>query len=140
MTVAVNQFYLFKPKTGVRTGLLENINVNTGFALSNYVTTTEDQLFKQQMWQDLKTGAKNNISLSTNTTLAKFFTFSLSANADNVLTTKTLEKSFNPVTNGIDNVYNNGIAAYSTFSTSASLQTILYGQKNFGKKKQKYIV
>ena len=134
MTVAVNQFYLFKPKTGVRTGLLENINVNTGFALSNYVTTTEDQLFKQQMWQDLKTGAKNNISLSTNTTLAKFFTFSLSANADNVLTTKTLEKSFNPVTNGIDNVYNNGIAAYSTFSTSASLQTILYGQKNFGKK------
>ena len=134
MTVAVNQFYLFKPKTGVRTGLLENINVNTGFALSNYVTTTEDQLFKQQMWQDLKTGAKNNISLSTNTTLAKFFTFSLSANADNVLTTKTLEKSFNPITNVIDNVYNNGIAAYSTFSTSASLQTILYGQKNFGKK------
>ena len=134
MTVAVNQFYLFKPKTGVRTGLLENINVNTGFALSNYVTTTEDQLFKQQMWQDLKTGAKNNISLSTNTTLAKFFTFSLSANADNVLTTKTLEKSFNPVTNVIDNVYNNGIAAYSTFSTSASMQTILYGQKNFGKK------
>ncbi len=134
MTVAVNQFYLFKPKTGVRTGLLENINVNTGFALSNYVTTTEDQLFKQQMWQDLKTGAKNNISLSTNTTLAKFFTFSLSANADNVLTTKTLEKSFNPVTNVIDNVYNNGIAAYSTFSTSVSLQTILYGQKNFGKK------
>ena len=134
MTVAVNQFYLFKPKTGVRTGLLENINVNTGFALSNYVTTTEDQLFKQQMWQDLKTGAKNNISLSTNTTLAKFFTFSLSANADNVLTTKTLEKSFNPVTNVIDNVYNNGIAAYSTFSTNASLQTILYGQKNFGKK------
>ena len=134
MTVAVNQFYLFKPKTGVRTGLLENINVNTGFALSNYVTTTEDQLFKQQMWQDLKTRAKNNISLSTNTTLAKFFTFSLSANADNVLTTKTLEKSFNPVTNVIDNVYNNGIAAYSTFSTNASLQTILYGQKNFGKK------
>ena len=138
MTVAVNQFYLFKPKTGVRTGLLENINVNTGFALSNYVTTTEDQLFKQQMWQDLKTGAKNNISLSTNTTLAKFFTFSLSANADNVLTTKTLEKSFNPVTNVIDNVYNNGIAAYSTFSTSASLQTILYGQKNFGKKLMKH--
>ncbi len=134
MTVAVNQFYLFKPKTGVRTGLLENINVNTGFALSNYVTTTEDQLFKKQMWQDLKTGAKNNISLSTNTTLAKYFTFSLSANADNVLTTKTLEKSFNPVTNKIDNVYNNGIAAYSTFSTSASLQTVLYGQKNFGKK------
>lgn len=72
MTVAINQFYLFKPKTGVRTGLLENINVNTGLALSNYVTTTEDKLFKKEMWDELKTGAKNNISISTNTTLAKF--------------------------------------------------------------------
>jgi len=133
MTIAVNQFYLFKPKTGVRTGLLENINVNTGFALSNYVTTTEDEIFKQQMWQDLKTGAKNNISLSTNTTVAKYFTFTLAANADNVLTTKTLEKSYNPLTNLVEDKYRSNIAGYSTFSTSASLQTVLYGQKNFSK-------
>ncbi|WP_379968772.1 putative LPS assembly protein LptD [Epilithonimonas sp. UC225_85] len=133
MTVAINQFYLFKPKTGVRTGLLENINVNTGLALSNYVTTTEDQLFKKQMWEDLKTGAKNNISLSTNTTLAKYFTFSLSANIDNVLTTKTLDRSYNPLTNLVEDNYKNGIAGYSTFSASTSLQTVLYGQKNFSK-------
>lgn len=134
MTVAINQFYLFKPKTGVRTGLLENINVNTGFALSNYVTTTEDDVFKSQMWKDMKTGAKNNIALSTNTTLAKYFTFSLSANVDNVLTTKILEKSYNPITNQVDNNFQNKVSGYSTFSTSASLQTILYGQKNFGKR------
>jgi len=133
MTIAVNQFYLFKPKTGVRTGLLENINVNTGFALSNYVTTTEDEIFKQQMWKDMKTGAKNNISLSTNTTVAKYFTFTLAANADNVLTTKTLEKSYNPLTNLVENNFKNNIAGYTTFSTSASLQTVLYGQKNFSK-------
>lgn len=133
MTVAINQFYLFKPKTGVRTGLLENINVNTGLALSNYVTTTEDQLFKKGMWDDLKTGAKNNISLSTNTTLAKYFTFSLAANADNVLTTKTLERSYNPLTNLVEDNFKKGVAGYTTFSTSASLQTVLYGQKNFSK-------
>lgn len=133
MTVAVNQFYLFKPKTGVRTGLLENINVNTGFALSNYVTTTEDEVFSGQMWKDMKTGAKNNIALTTNTTLAKFFTFSLSANIDNVLTTKTLEKNYNPIRNVVEDNFKNTVAAYSTFSTSASLQTVLYGQKNFGK-------
>ncbi len=133
MTVAVNQFYLFKPKTGVRTGLLENINVNTGFALSNYVTTTEDEVFSEQMWKDMKTGAKNNIALTTNTTLAKFFTFSLSANIDNVLTTKTLEKNYNPIRNVVEDNFKNTVAAYSTFSTSASLQTVLYGQKNFGK-------
>lgn len=133
MTVAINQFYLFKPKTGVRTGLLENINVNTGLALSNYVTTTEDQLFKKGMWDNLKTGAKNNISLSTNTTLAKYFTFTLAANADNVLTTKTLERSYNPLTNLVEDNFKKGVAGYTTFSTSASLQTVLYGQKNFSK-------
>ena len=133
MTIAVNQFYLFKPKTGVRTGLLENINVNTGFALSNYVTTTEDEVFKQQMWKDMKTGAKNNISISTNTTVAKYFTFTLSANADNVLTTKILDKSYNPLTNLVEDNYTNKVAGFSTFSTSASLQTVLYGQKNFSK-------
>ncbi|KFC18548.1 putative LPS assembly protein LptD [Epilithonimonas lactis] len=133
MTVAINQFYLFKPKTGVRTGLLENINVNTGLALSNYVSTTEDKLFKKEMWDELKTGVKNNISMSTNTTLAKYFTFTLAANADNVLTTKTLERSYNPLTNVVDDNFKKGIAGYTTFSTSASLQTVLYGQKNFSK-------
>lgn len=133
MTVAINQFYLFKPKTGVRTGLLENINVNTGLAFSNYVTTTEDQLFKKGMWEDLKTGAKNNISMSTNTTVAKYFTFTIAANADNVITTKTLEKKYNPITNVVEDNFINGIAAYSTFSASTSLQTVLYGQKNFSK-------
>ena len=133
MTVAINQFYLFKPKTGVRTGLLENINVNTGLAFSNYVTTTEDQLFKKGMWDNLKTGAKNNISLSTNTTLAKYFTFTIAANADNVITTKTLDKKYNPLTNLVEDNFVNGIAGYSTFSASTSLQTVLYGQKNFSK-------
>ena len=133
MTVAINQFYLFKPRTGVRTGLLENINVNTGLALSNYVNTTEDKLFKKEMWDELKTGVKNNISMSTNTTVAKYFTFSLAANADNVLTTKTLERSYNPIVNQVEGKFNKGIAGYTTFSTSASLQTVLYGQKNFSK-------
>ncbi|MCG2792480.1 MAG: LPS-assembly protein LptD [Weeksellaceae bacterium] len=133
MTVAINQFYLFKPKTGVRTGLLENINVNTGLALSNYVTTTEEELFKKGMWDNMKTGAKNNISMSTNTTVAKYFTFTIAANADNVLTTKTLEKKYNPLTNLVENNFINGIAGYSTFSASTSLQTVLYGQKNFSK-------
>ena len=37
LNVAVNQFYIFKPKTGIRQGLFENITVNTGLNLNNYV-------------------------------------------------------------------------------------------------------
>lgn len=133
LNVAINQFYLFKPKTGVRQGLLENITVNTGFNFNNYVQTNEDELFTQAMFDKLQTGLRNNISLGTNTTIAKYFTFSVSANIDNALTTKTLSRFYNPITNTVDNIYNKKIAGYSSFSTSASLQTVLYGMLNFKK-------
>ncbi len=132
VTVAVNQFYLFKPKSGgVREGLLYNLTVNTGLNFSNYVTAYQDEMFKKEMWDKLQTGLQNNLALATNTTIAKFFTFSLSANANNVGTTKTLTRTYNPVSNEIEDVYNKKLAGFSTFTTSASLQTTLYGFLNF---------
>ena len=133
LNVAINQFYLLKPKTGIRQGLLENITVNTGLNLNNFVQTTEDELFKKEMFDKMQTGLKNNIGLGTNTTIAKYFTFSLSANIDNALTTKTLTRKYNPLTNNVDDILNKKIAGYSSFSTSASLQTVLYGMLNFKK-------
>ncbi|HCN49347.1 MAG TPA: LPS-assembly protein LptD [Chryseobacterium sp.] len=133
MNVAVNQFYLFKSKTGVRSGLLENITVNTGFNLTNFVNTQENELFKKEMWDKMQTGLKNNIALATNTTLAKYFTFSLSANIDNALTTKTLNRYYDPVKAVTVDDVNKKFAGYSTFSATASIQTILYGQMQFKK-------
>lgn len=133
MNVAINQFYLFGSKTGVRSGLLENITVNTGLNLTNFVSTGEGELFTKAMWDKLQTGVKNNIALGTNTTIAKYFTFSLGANIDNALTTKTLTKYYDPVINKDVEQINKKIAGYSTFSTTASLQTMLYGMLNFKK-------
>nr|WP_314493601.1 putative LPS assembly protein LptD [uncultured Chryseobacterium sp.] len=133
MNVAINQFYLFGSKTGVRSGLLENITVNTGLNLTNFVSTQEGELFTKAMWDKLQTGVKNNITLGTNTTIAKYFTFSLGANIDNALTTKTLTKFYDPIQNKVVDQVNKKIAAYSTFSTTASIQTQLYGQANFKK-------
>lgn len=135
LNVSTNQFYLFKPKTGIRTGMLENITVNTGLQFSNYVSGVKnDDLFTKTMWDNMQTGAKNNIALATNTTVAKFFTFSLGANIDNVATTKTISKNYNPVTNTLETNLNKNLTGYSTFSTSASLQTVLYGMLKFGEK------
>lgn len=133
LNVAINQFYLFKPKTGTRQGLLENITVSTGLNFNNYVQTNEGELFTQAMWDKLQTGLKNNIALGTNSTIAKYFTFSLSANIDNALTTKALNRFYNPVTNIVEDTFTKKIAGYSSFSTSASLQTVLYGMLNFKK-------
>lgn len=134
MNVSINQFYLFKPRNGgLRQGLLENITVNTGLNFNNYVNTTEGELFTQAMWDKMQTGLRNNITLGTNTTIAKYFTFSLSGNIDNALTTKTLTRAYNPLTNVVEDNFNKKIAGYSTFSTSASLQTVLYGMLKFKK-------
>ena len=133
MNVAVNQFYLFKSKTGVRQGLIENITVNTGFNLTNYVSTGEGELFTKAMWDKLQTGLKNNITLGTNTTVAKYFTFSLTANIDNALTTKTLTRYYDPLQNVVIDQVNKNIAGYSIFSTTASIQTTLYGMLKFKK-------
>jgi len=133
MNVAINQFYLFKSKTGVRTGLLENITVNTGLNLSNFVSMEEGGLFTNEMWDKMQTGLKNNIALGTNTTFAKYFTFSLGATIDNALTTKTLTKFYDPIQNVEVDQINKKIAGYSIFSTTASVQTQLYGQANFKK-------
>lgn len=131
LNVAINQFYLFKPKTGIRQGLLENITVNTGLNFNNYVQTNENELFTGAMWDKMQTGLKNNIVLGTNTTIAKYFTFSLNANVDNALTTKSLSRAYNPVTNNVEDTFNKKITGYSSFSTGASLQTVLYGMLNF---------
>ncbi|KIC65024.1 putative LPS assembly protein LptD [Chryseobacterium taiwanense] len=133
MNVAVNQFYLFKSKTGMRSGLLENITVNTSLNLNNYVQTDSGELFKKEMWDKMETGVKNNITLGTNTTFAKYFTFSLGANIDNALTTKTLTRYYDPIENEVVDQINKKVAGFSTFSTTASIQTTLYGQANFKK-------
>ncbi|MDR2207085.1 MAG: LPS-assembly protein LptD [Flavobacteriaceae bacterium] len=134
MNVAINQFYLFKPKNGgTREGLLQNITVNTGLNLNNYVTTTESEIFTKAMWDKMQTGLKNDISIGTNTPIAKYFTFSISGTVNNALTTKTLTRFYNPISNRTEDVLNKKIAGYSTFSTSVSLQTTLYGMLKFKK-------
>ncbi len=134
LNVAINQFYLFKPKSGgMRQGLLENITINTGVNLTNTIKGNDQDLFGDSFLDKMQTGLKNNIALGTNTTIAKYFTFSLSANVNNALTTKTLSRNYNPITNSVQDIYNKKIAGYSTFSTSASMQTTLYGMLKFNK-------
>ena len=107
--------------------------MNTNLSFTNYVNAKQDELFTKAMFDKMQTGLQNTIGLTTNTPLFKYFTFSLSANVNNVMTTKTLDRNYNPVTDKIDNNYKKNISGFSTFTTSASLQTVLYGMLKFNK-------
>lgn len=133
VNVAVSQFYLFSPKTGVRKGLLENININTGLNFNNYVSLNEKEMFTPTMWEKMQTGLQNNIAIQTNASLAKYFTLSLALPIENALTTKTISKNYNASTNQVETIANRKLAGYSIFGISGSLQTTLYGTKIFSK-------
>ncbi|NAW52047.1 LPS-assembly protein LptD [Elizabethkingia argentiflava] len=133
LMVSVNQFYLFKSKTGARSGLLENIYVNTGLSFTNSVNAQQEELFTKAMYDKMQTGIQNTIQISTNTSLFKYFTFTLSADAKNVLTTKTLQRSYDPIKNTLEDHEQKNISGFSTFSTAASIQTVLYGMMTFNK-------
>ncbi len=128
-----NQFYLFKPKSGVREGLLENINVMTSIKGINRIITKEEELFKNDMFKKIQSAVQNDISINTNTNLFKYFTFSVSANVNNVASNKTAYKTYDFVQGKLLSEQRNQLAGFSTFSTAASLQTILYGMLKFGK-------
>ncbi|MBB1542670.1 MAG: LPS-assembly protein LptD [Flavobacteriaceae bacterium] len=133
LTASVNQFYLFKAKDGVRKGLIENITVNTKFDFRNEINAQQNEMFTNAMWDKMKSGARNVSTFSTTTTFLRYFNLSLSASADNVLTNKTIRKNYNSATNAVETTDVKGITGFSTFNTSASVQTTLYGMLKFGK-------
>jgi len=81
----------------------------------------------------MKSGARNVSTFSTTTTFLRYFNLSLSASADNVLTNRTIRKNYNSATNAVETTDVKGITGFSTFNTSASVQTTLYGMLKFGK-------
>lgn len=81
------------------------------------------------MWDKLQTGLKNNIALGTNTTIAKYFTFSLGANIDNALTTKTVRKYYDPIANKAITATDKGVAGYSTFRLRRVFRLLYTGRQ-----------
>ncbi|NHW60293.1 hypothetical protein HA378_34545, partial [Escherichia coli] len=77
-----------------------------------YVNTTQKQAFTKDMWSNMQTGVRVPVALTTNTSVMKYFTLSLGANFNNVLTTKTLNKSYDPISNTTVSNYKSNIAGY----------------------------
>ncbi len=134
VNLAMTQIYIVPDKDGSRTGLWENLTLNTNVNLSNSAQVLQKDLFTNTMWKDMKTGLKNDISLATNSTIAKFFTLSLTSNINNGLTTKQLYRYYDGATKKVVDTYQNKITGFTSFGLGASLQTILYGMLKFNAK------
>lgn len=132
LSLNMNQIYPFAPKAGVKKGLLQNLGVSYRLNLENRIKTTEEDLFTSKMFDDSKNGAKHDVSLSTGTTIFKYFPINFSTNYNEVWYLKTQKKYWDKAQNKEITEEISGFDSYRTFNTGASLQTTLYGTKIFG--------
>lgn len=135
----MDRIYPFAPKFGSQKNALQKMGLNYALKADNRMTTTDDEFFTSKMFDEAKSGIQQDVSLSTNVKLMKYFTLSPNANYKEVWYFKSIEKTYDQeeqvaVTDTI-----NGFTAFREYSAGASISTSLYGMFNFKGKNLKAI-
>ncbi len=127
----VDRIFPFAPKTGVKKGIIQNINVNYSLRADNRFTTTDSLFFTQEMFRNAETGIQHSIPISTNFKLFKYLSTSLNANYTESWVFKTIDQSFDEETREVVRDTVNGFDSFRTYNVGASLGTTIYGTFNF---------
>jgi len=140
VTTSVSRIFPFAPKTGVKKGIIDNINFQYDFTGDNRVNTVDSLFFKKEMFDNALVGARHRIPISTNFKILKYLSASLSSTYQETWTLKTFNKAYDETANdGIGSVVTDtipGFDSYRTYNFSTSLGTTVYGTYNFGKEKK----
>jgi hypothetical protein len=132
----VSRIFPFAPKTGVKKGIIQNINLQYSVAGQNQIQTTDSLFFKKEMFEDAKIGLRHSIPISTNFKILDYISASASTSYQETWLFKTFEKSYDEETQLEVNDTINGFDAYRTYNFSTSLGTTIYGMFNFGEDKK----
>jgi lipopolysaccharide assembly outer membrane protein LptD (OstA) len=131
----MERIFPFAPKTGTKKGFIQNINFQYSTRGESRIITTEEKLFKKEMFEDARAGIIHNIPISTNFKILKHLSISTSANYKEIWTPETVNWSDYSIQNGIENSAVKdtlkGFDAFREYNYSASLGTTIYGTFNF---------
>ncbi len=133
----MERIFPFAPKEGGKKGILQNINFQYTGKLENRIITTEENLFKEDMYENARSGMIHNIPLSTNFKLLKHLSISLGSNYKEVWTPRTIK--YNDYNNESQLVIKDTIQefdAFRTYNLNSSIGTTIYGTFNFGNDKK----
>ncbi len=136
VTTSVSRVFPFAPKTGVKKGIIDNINFQYDFTGDNRISTVDSLFFKKEMFKNALVGARHRIPISTNFKILKYLSASMGTTYQETWTLKTFDKSYDETneTVAVDTI--SGFDSYRTYNFSASLGTTIYGTFNFGKDKK----
>ena len=132
----MERVFPFGKKDGPKKGIIQNINFQLTTLAENRINTTEEKLFKKEMFKDAAAGVRHNIPISTNFKVAKYFSISAGGNYQEIWTPYTIK--YNDYSNGIEASKDTirKFDAFRTYNYSASAGTTLYGIVNFKKGKK----
>lgn len=133
LQASMSRIYPFKPKTGVKKGIIENINFQYSLQAQNRFNTTDSLFFKPEMFESAVFGAQHSIPINTNFKLFNYLSVSAGTSYRETWVFKTFEKSYNPQLQEVvvDTVH--GFEAYRTYNFHSSIGTTIYGLFTFGK-------
>ncbi len=131
ITASVSRIFPFAPKTGVKKGIVQNINFQYDVTAQNRMVTTDSLFFKSEMFENAQTGARHTIPISTNFKIFKYLSASAGTTFQETWLLKTSQRRFDLETNQVVRDTVSGFDSYRTYNFSTSLGTTVYGTFNF---------
>lgn len=140
VTTSVSRIFPFAPKTGVKEGIIDNINFQYDFAGDNKINTVDSLFFKKEMFESALVGVRHRIPVSTNFKILNYLSASASTTYQETWAFKTFEKRYDETADNGDGAVVtdtiSGFDSYRTYNFSTSIGTTVYGTFNFGKEKK----
>lgn len=133
LQASMSRIYPFKPKSGIKKGIIENINFQYSIQAQNRFSTTDSLFFKPEMFSNARMGVQHNIPVGTNFKIFKHFSVSAGTNYNETWVFKTFDKSYDVQKQAVVTDTVKGFEAYRTYNFHSSIGTTIYGLFDFGK-------
>jgi len=137
-SVNISRIYPFAPKSGVKKGVIQNINFQPSSTLRNTMDVDEADFLTQKMFNEAKTGIQHRIPISTNFKILKYLSTSASTSYTENWVFETQDQRYDPNnefanSEGVVTDTIKGFDAYRTYNFSTSVGTTFYGTVKFNK-------
>ncbi|MEH6538038.1 MAG: putative LPS assembly protein LptD [Psychroserpens sp.] len=130
---SVSRVFPFEPKTGIKKGIIQNINFQYNVRAENRIQTTDSLFFKSEMFDDARVGAVHSIPISTNFKVFNYFSMSANANFEENWTLNTINRFYDQDTEEIITEDLSQFDRFFTYNFGTSIGTTIYGMFDFEK-------